>query len=249
MRAARCQAVGCARARLIRVAAECPPAWAARPRCCRAPDAAPSWPSALPRAERLESHALCYLLPLSALSASSVIDDVGRAASSPSAAIRATRVAMKLTLPLGSREHEVQRAIVGRDPPDAAGTALRGRARDGSSLPSTNGGGPSFEVRSRKALAHALRAPGQLGLGRAYVSASCGGRRRRGARTARRVGAAAARPAGPGRLALAALRACGPMRPRAPPKAELRPRGRRHSPERDARSVRHHYDVSTTSSA
>jgi cyclopropane-fatty-acyl-phospholipid synthase len=28
------------------------------------------------------------------------------------------------------------------------------------------------------------------------------------------------------------------------PAAELRPRGRRHSPERDRRSVRHHYDVS-----
>src|SRR5215213_3743709 len=42
---------------------------------------------------------------------------------------------------------------------------------DGSSLPSTTeDAGPTFRVRSPKALAHALRAPGQLGLGRAYVS-------------------------------------------------------------------------------
>ena len=41
---------------------------------------------------------------------------------------------------------------------------------DGSRLPSTNGGGPVFRVRSPAALGHALRAPGQLGIGRAYVS-------------------------------------------------------------------------------
>ncbi len=33
------------------------------------------------------------------------------------------------------------------------------------------------------------------------------------------------------------------MRPPRPPVIELRPRGRRHSVERDARAVRHHYDV------
>ena len=42
---------------------------------------------------------------------------------------------------------------------------------DGSSLPPTeNGGGPTFTVRSPKAVARALAAPGQLGLGRAYVT-------------------------------------------------------------------------------
>src|ERR671911_365576 len=41
---------------------------------------------------------------------------------------------------------------------------------DGARLASTNGGGPTFSVRSPQALAHVLRAPGQLGLGRAYVS-------------------------------------------------------------------------------
>ena len=42
---------------------------------------------------------------------------------------------------------------------------------DGTSLPRTEGdSGPTFFVRSPRAAAHVLRAPGQLGLGRAYVS-------------------------------------------------------------------------------
>ena len=116
---------------------------------------------------------------------------------------------------------------------------------DGTSVPSTNGGGPTFEVRSPDAFSHALRAPGQLGLGRAYVSGALGvddldevlelldgweppplDRRAQA------------------RLAVAAARASGIRRPPRPPGSELRPRGRRHSPERDARAVRHHYDVS-----
>jgi cyclopropane-fatty-acyl-phospholipid synthase len=116
---------------------------------------------------------------------------------------------------------------------------------DGSRLDATNGSGPTFHVRSPAAVAHALRAPGQLGLGRAYVSGSLDvddldavlellenweapsldGRTR-------------------ARLALAAARAAGITRPPRVPAAELKPRGRRHSVERDARAVRHHYDVS-----
>ena len=46
------------------------------------------------------------------------------------------------------------------------------------------------------------------------------------------------------RLGLAALRAIGLMRPPPIPAAELRPRGERHTRERDRRAVRHHYDVS-----
>ena len=43
---------------------------------------------------------------------------------------------------------------------------------DGTELPSThgNGDGPTFTVRSPKAVAHVVRAPGELGLGRAYVA-------------------------------------------------------------------------------
>jgi cyclopropane-fatty-acyl-phospholipid synthase len=43
---------------------------------------------------------------------------------------------------------------------------------------------------------------------------------------------------------LAAARAGALRRPPPPPAAELQPRGRLHSRERDARAVRHHYDVS-----
>jgi cyclopropane-fatty-acyl-phospholipid synthase len=46
------------------------------------------------------------------------------------------------------------------------------------------------------------------------------------------------------RLTLAAVRACGLTPPPRVPVSELRPRGRRHSRARDARAVRHHYDVS-----
>jgi len=116
---------------------------------------------------------------------------------------------------------------------------------DGTSVPSTNGGGPTFEVRSPDAFAYALRAPGQLGLGRAYVSGTLAVDDLDEVLEVldgwepppldRRVQA---------RLALAAARASGLRRPPPAPRSELQPRGRRHSPERDARAVRHHYDVS-----
>ncbi len=116
---------------------------------------------------------------------------------------------------------------------------------DGTELPPTNGGGPALHVRSPAALAHALRRPGQLGLGRAYVS---------GAIEVDDIDEAMAailnyKPppidrAAQLRLALAATRAMGPMLPPPVPASELRPRGRRHSVERDKRSVTHHYDVS-----
>jgi cyclopropane-fatty-acyl-phospholipid synthase len=117
---------------------------------------------------------------------------------------------------------------------------------DGATTPATsgNGNGPAFTVRSPRAIAHALFAPGQLGLGRAYVSGELavddmdkviellktwqpppidGAEKRR--------------------LLVAAARANG-LTPRPkPPISELRPRGTRHSVARDARSVRHHYDV------
>jgi len=116
---------------------------------------------------------------------------------------------------------------------------------DGTSLPATNGSGPTFRLVSPRALGHVLRAPGQLGVGRAYVT---------GGVEVDDIDAALAlldRWQAPPidtrarlRLAAAAVRA-GALRtlPRAPA-AELRPTGRRHSYARDRRAVRHHYDVS-----
>ncbi len=119
---------------------------------------------------------------------------------------------------------------------------------DGTEVPATsNGDGPAprLLVRSPAAAAHALRAPGQLGIGRAYVSGAIdvddldGVMRVLGTWRAPSLN----RPA-KARLALAALAAAGVQRPPSPLAAELRPDGSPHTPERDARAIRHHYDVS-----
>ena len=115
---------------------------------------------------------------------------------------------------------------------------------DGTTIEASSPGGPTFSVRSPRAVAHALRAPGQLGIGRAYVTGDLEvddidlvmvlldewkppriDRRRQL------------------RLLAAALAANGLTPPPSRPQAELRPQGARRSKERDARSVRHHYDL------
>lgn len=116
---------------------------------------------------------------------------------------------------------------------------------DGSELPPSDGAGPTFTLRSPAAVAHLLRAPGELGLSRAYVS---------GVLEVDdldsvidmmdTVQAPPMDRAARVRFAIAAARACGLTRPPRVPRAELRPHGRLHSKERDARAVRHHYDVS-----
>src|SRR5689334_18225262 len=116
---------------------------------------------------------------------------------------------------------------------------------DGTELPSTNGGGPVFRVRSPAAVAHALRAPGQLGLGRAYVAGALEVDDLDG--VMRVLDSWQPPPLGTRertRLAVAAVRAAGLTRPPRRPASELVPRGTRHSKARDARAVRHHYDVS-----
>jgi cyclopropane-fatty-acyl-phospholipid synthase len=115
---------------------------------------------------------------------------------------------------------------------------------DGSKLPSTNGGGPTFKARSEEALAYAIAAPGQLGLGRAYVAGDIEIDDMDAVIGLLNdwkpppVGATAK-----ARLIAAALRAVGIHRPPKPPKAELHLRGRKHTTERDREAVRHHYDV------
>jgi cyclopropane-fatty-acyl-phospholipid synthase len=116
---------------------------------------------------------------------------------------------------------------------------------DGTAVPATRSGGPVLMVRSPRALAHTLRAPGQLGLSRAYVS----GELEVDDLDALIEMLARWKPPrlhGPDRLRLmlAAARATGATLPPPVPAAELRLRGVRHSKARDARAVRHHYDVS-----
>jgi cyclopropane-fatty-acyl-phospholipid synthase len=116
---------------------------------------------------------------------------------------------------------------------------------DGTRVPSTNEDGPTFSVRSPKAIANLLRAPGQLGIGRAYV---------RGELEASDLDAAMGvvanwRPPSidrktQARLLVAAARGSGLTMPPRAPIAELSPHGSLHSKARDARAVRHHYDVS-----
>jgi cyclopropane-fatty-acyl-phospholipid synthase len=119
---------------------------------------------------------------------------------------------------------------------------------DGSALPATTANGaapPVFSARSPRAVAHALMAPGQLGLSRAYVSGELEVDDLDAVLELLRhwepppIDTATKR-----RLLLAAIRAAGVQRPPHRPAVELRPKGRRHSLERDARAVRHHYDVS-----
>ena len=116
---------------------------------------------------------------------------------------------------------------------------------DGTELPPTNGGGPTFTARAPAAVAHCLLAPGQLGLGRAYTTGVLHVDDLDAA--LQLLGSWQPPPIdrqARARLVRAAVRACGISRPPRRPAAELRPRGERHSISRDARAVRHHYDVS-----
>src|SRR5436853_2360983 len=137
----------------------------------------------------------------------------------------------------GPLRREVARALPSR--PFAV------RFWDGSELPATSTPEdvpPTFTVRSPRAIAHALRAPGQLGLGRAYVSGELavddidGVMRLLDGWQAPPLDARAK-----ARLMAAAVAAMGLTRPPKPPASELAPRGARHSRERDARAVQHHY--------
>jgi cyclopropane-fatty-acyl-phospholipid synthase len=115
---------------------------------------------------------------------------------------------------------------------------------DGGTVAATNGGGPTFFVRRPSALSHFLRAPGTLGLGRAYVDGSLDvddldagfivvdewEPPELSAKDKARLGLGIAAAALPGGI---------PRRP----SLELILRGERHSLQRDAAAIRYHYDV------
>jgi cyclopropane-fatty-acyl-phospholipid synthase len=116
------------------------------------------------------------------------------------------------------------------------------RAYDGSSL------GPpdaptTLVVRSPDAIRRILTAPGELGLGRAYVAGDLD------VEGDLFFGLGALRDRiptlGPSQLAQSArLVGLKGLRPLPPPPEEARLHGRRHSRKRDAAAIAHHYDVS-----
>jgi cyclopropane-fatty-acyl-phospholipid synthase len=115
---------------------------------------------------------------------------------------------------------------------------------DGTRIPSTREG-PTLKIHSPRAIGHLLRAPGELGLGRAYVCGEIdvddldGVIALLGRWSPPPISATAKLD-----LGLAALRAAGIRRLPQPPAAELKPSRRLHTKRRDAAAVRHHYDVS-----
>src|SRR5205807_7612586 len=115
---------------------------------------------------------------------------------------------------------------------------------DGTAVEATDSQAPTFTLRSPRALAHVLRAPGELGIGRAYVA---------GELEVDDLDAAVSvvdnfvpPPLSWGqvlRLVGALVQACGLTIPPRPPQTELRLRGERHTLARDRQAVRHHYNV------
>ncbi len=115
---------------------------------------------------------------------------------------------------------------------------------DGASVPATEPGSPTFRLLSPQALGHVVRAPGELGLGRAFVLGLIdadsieGGIRVIDTFEAPKL--SARQMLG---LAGGVLRACGLIRLPRPPASELRLTGERHTVGRDRQAVSYHYDA------
>ena len=115
---------------------------------------------------------------------------------------------------------------------------------DGTSVPATEADAPTFRFLSPEALAHVIRAPGELGLGRAYVLGLVEADSIEKALGVVDTFEPPRLSAGQiARLAVAFVRACGLVRPPRRPASELRLTGERHSISRDRRAVRYHYDA------
>jgi cyclopropane-fatty-acyl-phospholipid synthase len=115
---------------------------------------------------------------------------------------------------------------------------------DGGKLAATEPGAPTFYVRRPSAIAHALRSPGPLGLGRAYVEGSLEVDDLDSAFIV--VDDWVPPPiavADKARLLLALGVAAAPGGVPRRPRTELILQGERHTPQRDAEVFRYHYDV------
>src|SRR4051794_29424226 len=119
---------------------------------------------------------------------------------------------------------------------------------DGSAVVAPDPDAPVVLIRDERAIAYFLRAPNQLGLGRAWVSGALDvdGDLERVLGLRKRASGLSLGGYGRARLAASALLVAGPGALRRPPtpESEAAPAGRLHSLRRDRASVRHHYDVS-----
>jgi cyclopropane-fatty-acyl-phospholipid synthase len=115
---------------------------------------------------------------------------------------------------------------------------------DGTTVGATQPDAPTFSFRSPEALAHVIRAPGELGLGRAYVLGLIETDDiEKSLRVVDTFEAPRVSPAQLAKLGVALIRACGLVRPPRIPASELRLTGERHTAARDRRAVRYHYDA------
>jgi cyclopropane-fatty-acyl-phospholipid synthase len=115
---------------------------------------------------------------------------------------------------------------------------------DGGKVAATEPGSPTFFVRRPSAIAHALRAPGPLGLGRAYVEGSLEVDDLDGAFIVVDDWVPPPiRPADKARLLIALGLAAAPGGIPRRPSTELILQGELHSQARDAAAIRYHYDV------
>ncbi|BCO37881.1 SAM-dependent methyltransferase [Mycobacterium heckeshornense] len=137
---------------------------------------------------------------------------------------------------------------------DVVGFTLPVRIRAWDNSEAGPSSAPVLVIRSRRALRRLLWAPGELGLARAYVSgdvdvdgdladgfrlAWASARRQNGRHRRTRI---SLRTKIRAVFAAASLGVIGP--PPAPPAAEARLTGRRHSRTRDRAAIAHHYDLS-----
>jgi cyclopropane-fatty-acyl-phospholipid synthase len=131
---------------------------------------------------------------------------------------------------------ELVRRVLGREVPIAV------RAYDGSEA-TPPGAIATLIVRRPEALQRFVTAPGELGLGRAYVA---GDLDVEGDLFGALAAIADHLPKPDPRLLADVARALGPSRlkPLPPPPEEARLHGLRHSKARDAQAIAHHYDVS-----
>jgi cyclopropane-fatty-acyl-phospholipid synthase len=115
---------------------------------------------------------------------------------------------------------------------------------DGTVVGATEADAPIFTIGSPEAVAQFLRAPGELGLGRAYVLGLIEvDDIDKGLRLVDTFEAPKLSPAQIVRLGGAVVAACGLVRPPRPPASELRLTGERHTIGRDRSAVRYHYDA------